>query len=1262
MRHAYWVLRNTCDSTGQVKTSGICILIRIRGILPLTHDWKGPFQRLRPNFRSIRAILHLRMTDFKPEPRPGPGPDLMNDPDYQTNAKGKEKSVDEQDTCRICRGEGSKEEPLFYPCKCSGSIKFVHQDCLMEWLSHSQKKHCELCKTPFRFTKLYHPQMPTTVPLPVFIRQAGVHTVKTLARWARIILVVFVWVLWLPWCMRTVWRGLFWIGDGGWINWQAVQNRSLSLARTRIDDLAKEGTTPARPELLLSKDVAVSAVISRVSAMFPPILLPVSQTLNITGGESMVVRLAKRLYHVALGQSSNSSAPINFTIAANASAGIGLTQRAPSWLSDITFLRYLTRWKTLNNIVIDTLEGQLITLLVVVTFILIFLIREWVVQQQPGFDMGLGGNAGFIAARNGEEAPAQEQPHHRHVEHRPDLVPQEEAANVAGHPVNRQAEPGRLPRILVRPRARPQVQPEQGEEQNAANQQDAGDNELGTPDLQHHNPLKTPLNDLQIEQSVNDVDAGPSNTNQRPSMPTRDALTRATEIQRTIEEHSRASGQDWPGLEVFMDLWKRADSNPSEVLKIIESEGTGEDLGWIVAAMRRLEDSSATDKTLQNSPDSGSSQAREGQVNEQQSDHSNDSWQVVGKDPSQTRDVPTEAVQRPSLSTSSNSQGLTNAETLQVTANHGSATPVHDEQRDEGSTEFSDKEEFQRDLEQNDNRTEVITTPINALGKQSHMVPNREVLQPDDHAPTIRQAINYLASESEADPSRPLNPALQGSLNQASASQSDITHLVSRGNAPNPIPPTQGLGERVTDWLWGGVAPAGIRADEHGEDDEHVINEAAEEPPFVPIAQGQPVFGDNHAAEHPGQDPDVVRAAAEAGIDPNDPEAVEDGEDLEGVMELIGMQGPLAGLIQNCMFSAVLISMTVFFGIWVPYIAGKVFLVFLANPVSLLVKMPLRWASTIADLIIDTSVFITGCAFYWVDTIVTLACTPVGWLIPLVGKMNEKKVLAATAKSYAQSALERLAKMFVATGDSLSDSDIPVFSIIAHESLHNLEQRLANLLNVVTNVTITAIQTTPVAFDLNSGYIYIFKSLTSHIKELGNALISKTYYTLAAAPSLLLLNPLHISLDIPHRTSPLNYNLAYWNTQDRIVAIILGYAFFAVVGALYLKIMATFRDGRSTEKAEGSAADILYQAGGVLKVILIISIEMIVFPLYCGLLLDMALLPLFENATAISRVTFMLTSPATSLFVHWFVGTCYMFHFALFVSMCRKIMRSGVLC
>lgn len=32
------------------------------------------------------------------------------------------------DICRVCRCEGTSERPLFYPCVCTGSIKYIHQD------------------------------------------------------------------------------------------------------------------------------------------------------------------------------------------------------------------------------------------------------------------------------------------------------------------------------------------------------------------------------------------------------------------------------------------------------------------------------------------------------------------------------------------------------------------------------------------------------------------------------------------------------------------------------------------------------------------------------------------------------------------------------------------------------------------------------------------------------------------------------------------------------------------------------------------------------------------------------------------------------------------------------------------------------------------------------------------------------------------------------------------------------------------------------
>ena len=191
---------------------------------------------------------------------------------------------------------------------------------------------------------------------------------------------------------------------------------------------------------------------------------------------------------------------------------------------------------------------------------------------------------------------------------------------------------------------------------------------------------------------------------------------------------------------------------------------------------------------------------------------------------------------------------------------------------------------------------------------------------------------------------------------------------------------------------------------------------------------------------------------------------------------------------------------------------------------------------------------------------------------------------------------------------------------------------------------------------------HILSFAISHSCNILRTILSTAQGAVAAVPSHLNTSQLRINLDIPQRTEPLDYSLAYWSTRDRVLAIFLGYLSFSIAGAVYLKLRVLLRENRNRDKAEGAVAEILYQAGGVMKVILIISIEMIVFPLYCGLLLDAALLPLFENATILSRLQFTITSPVTSLFVHWFVGTCYMFHFALFVSMCRNMMRSGVLC
>ncbi|XP_078262977.1 E3 ubiquitin-protein ligase MARCHF1-like isoform X5 [Rhinoraja longicauda] len=54
-----------------------------------------------------------------------------------------------QDICRICHCEGDDDSPLITPCRCIGTLRFVHQACLHQWIKSSDTRCCELCKYDF---------------------------------------------------------------------------------------------------------------------------------------------------------------------------------------------------------------------------------------------------------------------------------------------------------------------------------------------------------------------------------------------------------------------------------------------------------------------------------------------------------------------------------------------------------------------------------------------------------------------------------------------------------------------------------------------------------------------------------------------------------------------------------------------------------------------------------------------------------------------------------------------------------------------------------------------------------------------------------------------------------------------------------------------------------------------------------------------------------------------------------------------------------
>ncbi|XP_072306798.1 E3 ubiquitin-protein ligase MARCHF6-like [Eucyclogobius newberryi] len=115
----------------------------------------------------------------------------------------------EEDICRVCRSEGTPDKPLYHPCVCTGSIKFIHQECLVQWLKHSRKEYCELCKHRFAFTPIYSPDMPSRLPIQDIC--AGLLTsVGTAIRyWFHYTLVAFAWLGVVPLTACRIYKCLF---------------------------------------------------------------------------------------------------------------------------------------------------------------------------------------------------------------------------------------------------------------------------------------------------------------------------------------------------------------------------------------------------------------------------------------------------------------------------------------------------------------------------------------------------------------------------------------------------------------------------------------------------------------------------------------------------------------------------------------------------------------------------------------------------------------------------------------------------------------------------------------------------------------------------------------------------------------------------------------------------------------------------------------------------------------------------------------------
>eukprot|EP00050_Salpingoeca_kvevrii_P019469 m.86341 g.86341 ORF g.86341 m.86341 type:complete len:623 (+) comp8428_c0_seq1:14-1882(+) len=115
----------------------------------------------------------------------------------------------DDDICRVCRGEATPDAPLFHPCICTGSIRYIHQSCLEEWLEHSHKRYCELCGHEFRFEPMYREGMPKRLTAYDLLRGGRRFAARALDTWARVIIVIATWAGVLPIITRWLWQFYF---------------------------------------------------------------------------------------------------------------------------------------------------------------------------------------------------------------------------------------------------------------------------------------------------------------------------------------------------------------------------------------------------------------------------------------------------------------------------------------------------------------------------------------------------------------------------------------------------------------------------------------------------------------------------------------------------------------------------------------------------------------------------------------------------------------------------------------------------------------------------------------------------------------------------------------------------------------------------------------------------------------------------------------------------------------------------------------------
>ncbi|KAG0279290.1 hypothetical protein BGZ95_001712 [Linnemannia exigua] len=340
----------------------------------------------------------------------------------------------------------------------------------------------------------------------------------------------------------------------------------------------------------------------------------------------------------------------------------------------------------------------------------------------------------------------------------------------------------------------------------------------------------------------------------------------------------------------------------------------------------------------------------------------------------------------------------------------------------------------------------------------------------------------------------------------------------------------------------------------------------------------------------------VPQAAARAGQDDqaDDMNAELNEDELDGILEVIGMHGPYWVLLQNSLLMSALMCASLGLGVWIPFMIGKTTL--LMNPFNIL-RMPLDLLSRLTDPVLD----------YVIDRVLPFIGTTISSICSILNSLFSPILSPIIGSSLGSAALKPLDVLY-------EEQIVPLWKAFA-------DSMVAGGSGVVQDVYSVDSVIGDVAQNITQG------PLASNGTMVGQ--IARKWTEVAYGSS----------------------------SGDKFSAIVIGYfVLFGLASWYFIK----------TEHAYGTTfakmtRDALRQQGLILRIAFFVTMEMIVFPLFCGITIGLSTLPVFQGATVATRMAFYRYSPNWFLLMHWIIGTAFMFNFSLFVSVCRTVARPGVM-